>query len=306
LFRFRGGRASRRRNQLADVHIARRDHPVERRLDTLKRLQLLQPVHVRLGGIDLGHARSQLRGRVVRVLLRDRVLSDQSLVTIGSHLCNGGIALRGGQIRLRLSKLLVQLGRFDDRQQFALVYVRTDVVIPNLHIACGASVDRRKSEGLDIAWQHDLPRTLFKHRLGKQDRRSGHLVGVVDQFGIGTLPIDDAEDGNDGRHQQDNNDQRQQGSARNIRWRMISFRGPVACLLRRSRLAVTCLRQVRLPCIHSCISVRIFGAGSACLVHSIMLGLIPIRWLSRGRAGHIAVHQGEEGRHKRQRAKGRQ
>ena len=40
--------------------------------------------------------------RVVRVLLRDRVLTDQILVAVGRHLRQRGVALRGRQVRLRL------------------------------------------------------------------------------------------------------------------------------------------------------------------------------------------------------------
>ena len=168
-------------HQLADVKVAGSNHAVEWGLDTFKGLQFFQPVHVGLCGCDLGVSRLELRSSiVVRVLLRDRVLSDQTLVAISGDLGQQCVALRGRQVGLGLGELLIELRGFDLCQQFSFVHMSADVLVPGLYVARGSSVDGRQGEGLHVARQHDLPCALLKERLRQRYGWGGHGVGVVD------------------------------------------------------------------------------------------------------------------------------
>ena len=205
-----GGRASGCGDQLADVEVARGDHAVEGRHDLLEGLQLFQPAHIGLRGVDLVFVAFKLRDGVVRVLLRDCVLADQALVAIGGYLGQCRVALRGRQVGLGLGELLIQLRRLDDREQFAFVHVRADVVVPGFDVASGSRVDRRQSEGLHVARQHDLLRALLQdglrqRRRAERQRASVYFASSALACWRRTMPATASND----RHDEDDDDRRQ-------------------------------------------------------------------------------------------------
>ena len=66
-------------DQGANVRIARRDHAGEWGIDSLKRLQLLQSLHVGLRGLQAGLLGCVVSGGVVRFLLGNRIGFQQAL-----------------------------------------------------------------------------------------------------------------------------------------------------------------------------------------------------------------------------------
>src|SRR6267143_251234 len=166
-------------DQDADVHIARRDDPVERREDLLKSLELLEPADVRDIRIHGGLHRAERAHRHVRLLLGDRVALEERLPAVGGDLSLPQIGLRRLEIGPGLLELLIDLGRLDLGEELPLLHVGADVEVPGLHVAVGAREDRRVGEGLGGARQQDfLSRGV---RLGRDDvdDRDGGLRGGV-------------------------------------------------------------------------------------------------------------------------------
>ena len=208
---------------MADIDIARGDYAVEGRYDALERLELLQPVHIRCCGVHLSGRRLQLRDGVVRVLLRDRVIADQILVAIGSCLRQRCVALSRCQVRFCLCQLLIQLRRLDDCKQLALAHMRADVVVPGLHVAGRSRVDRGKGECLHVAWQHDLLCALLQHRLLHGHGRGRDCIGILREHCTGVLAPNDSDDSEDDRYNEDDDNRRQHGPARDL-WRRLMLR----------------------------------------------------------------------------------
>ena len=73
-------------DQLPGIHGARRDHAVEGRVDLLESLKLLQPLQVGLRGFHRRGRGGRLADEVIRILLRNRIRCDQSLVALGLRL----------------------------------------------------------------------------------------------------------------------------------------------------------------------------------------------------------------------------
>ena len=119
-----------RPDQRADVDVARGDHSVERRDDVRERLQRLQPIDVRLGGLDFGRLCMCVAVFFVSGLLRHGGRRAERIPPIRRHLRQGQIRLGLREFALRHGDALVELGRVDDRQHVALVDLSADVLAP--------------------------------------------------------------------------------------------------------------------------------------------------------------------------------
>ena len=69
-------------NQGSDVGVASRNHTRKRRIDFLKRLQFLKPLHVGLRGLQVRLLCLEVTCGVVRFLLRNRIGLQQSRITV--------------------------------------------------------------------------------------------------------------------------------------------------------------------------------------------------------------------------------
>ena len=101
---------------------------------------------------------ARLLDRLIGLLLRNRIRLEQISASGRRWSAPAPVGLGGLQIGPRLLQLLIDLGRVDLRQQFALSHTRADIEIPVLQIAVGTGIDRRIDEGLGVAGQHDLLR----------------------------------------------------------------------------------------------------------------------------------------------------
>ena len=129
-------------DQLAGIDVAGGDHAVKGRVDLLKRLQFLEPLHVGLCGLDRGGGGCSLVDEGVRVLLRDCVRLHKVRVTVGLNAGVVGRGLGGNQV----------VG-CDLRQERTFLHPRADVVVPLGEVAGGAGVDGRISVRGDVAGQ---------------------------------------------------------------------------------------------------------------------------------------------------------
>ena len=92
----------------------------------------------------LGAPRRVRADRVVVLLLRHGVGSDELREPIGRDLGELLVRRRRLQVRPRLLELLVDLGRLDVGELLSLRDHRSDVRVPGLHVAVGPGVDRRR------------------------------------------------------------------------------------------------------------------------------------------------------------------
>jgi hypothetical protein len=71
-------------------------------------------------------------------------------------LCQLFVGLRSYEVRAGLGKLLIEIGRIDDRQHLTLFHVGANVVVPILHIAADPPVDAAGIKGAHIAGKDEL------------------------------------------------------------------------------------------------------------------------------------------------------
>ena len=124
-----------RLDQRADIDIARGDDSVEWRDDVGERLQRLQPIDVRLGGLYFGCLRMRVAVFFVSGLLRHGGRRAERVPAIGRHLGQGHIRLGFREFALRHGQALVELGRVDDSQHIAPVDLSADVLAPLADVA---------------------------------------------------------------------------------------------------------------------------------------------------------------------------
>ena len=125
------------------------DDAIERGDDPLEPFLRLQPRDVRLCGVHLGHFRLGVARLHIDVLDRDSIGLQQLLPTPRGDLRKPVIGLGNRQIGLRADEVLVEVRRFDGRQQFAGRHPGTDVLVPHLQIAADPGIDRRLEIRLD-------------------------------------------------------------------------------------------------------------------------------------------------------------
>src|ERR1700678_4394277 len=97
-------------DELADVYAAGGDDAVEGRVDLFKGGELLEALHVGLGGFDLGGGGCGLVDEGVGVLLGDGVGFDEVLVAVGLDVGVVGVGFGGVQVGLGLGELLIDFG----------------------------------------------------------------------------------------------------------------------------------------------------------------------------------------------------
>ncbi len=180
----------------ADVGIARGDDAVERGDDALVALQLLEAADVGLLRGGGGFFGGEVAGDLVGLLHGDGVLGDERLP---ADVGGGGellVGLRALEVGLSLLELLVEFGRLDGGEEFALMHVLADVGEPLLHVAVGARVDGGVDEGLGIAGEHDLLRFGAAGGMDDGDAGSrGSLGGGLQVLLGGGAGVDAVDDG---------------------------------------------------------------------------------------------------------------
>ena len=181
-------------DQGADVGIARRNHAIEGRQHVLEGFQFAQPRHVGRRRVSRGLLGRRIPGLLVGVLLGHRIGGEQSLPTDIGALRQGFIGARGGQIRLRLAQLLIDLRSLDLGEQLSLDDSRSDVRVPGLQIAAGACVDRRFDEGRDGSRQYQAVAQIAARGSHRDHRRHRGLRGLAAQGAPCQHPADFAPD----------------------------------------------------------------------------------------------------------------
>ena len=173
-FRWRVGA---RIDESADVGVARRNDPVERGVDLLIGLQLLEPCDVAFIRLNDGLIGGQCAVGVIAILLRDRTRFQQVFVALGRDHRQVQIRLGGREIRARLAQLLIDLRCFYLGQQLAFPDMRADIEAPSLEITAGARVDRRIGECLGVARQCDFLIGSTGLRMNHIHARNGRFQG---------------------------------------------------------------------------------------------------------------------------------
>jgi len=139
-------------NQRAGIDVASSDNAVGPGTDDLVRLQRQQLL---ISGLGLKHGGV----RVVCYLLRNNLLGDQRLIaSVGNPL--------QPEVGLCISDLLVELGRFEDRQHLALVHTIAFVDVDRFQVAGGFRIDWRLYVAVDAGRKRDAPavvRVLYLH-----------------------------------------------------------------------------------------------------------------------------------------------
>src|SRR5882757_5359336 len=210
-------------HKIAHLDIARRDDPIERSNDSLKSLQLRQPIDIgfprlqsRLRGVDIGACGRHIRNACtqglvsfVQGLLRHRMLLDQGRVALLSNardpeirlrLLERGLRLRDSRrrfecIRASLDELLVDFRRRDDRKYLSNLYIRSDVDRSALDIAIRARKHRSAIQRPQVSWQGDGGLCGSQPRVDYDDLRKEHGTGKcgVSCFAIPEHTGDDAD-----------------------------------------------------------------------------------------------------------------
>ena len=209
--------------EIADIDVAYRDDAVERRLDLFEAGQLPEPVdrslldrHVRFGDRQCRVPRGRGQAIGVALLQARPPLSDETRRPPVGHLAEIGVRLRlfdGGlqldELRLRLFKLLVEIGRRDRHKHFALVHMRADLVMPGGHVAAGAGEQRTDIEGADVSRQKQrlFRRTGFS--LNKTHVRNRLRVGPGLDLLLAPGAIEDTERGQSDRANRNEAQQKQ-------------------------------------------------------------------------------------------------
>ena len=180
-------------DQGADIGIARGDDAVERRVDALEPLQILQAADIGRVRLDGGGLRAEIADLLVGFLLGHGLGLQQRLPARRRRLREVEVRLRGVELGPRLAELLVDLRCLDLGQELALLDARADVDEPPLEIAAGARVDRRVREGARRPGQGQLVggRALRRTRDGHDGNR--RLLRRADEGGAGAPPILEAE-----------------------------------------------------------------------------------------------------------------
>ena len=172
----------------------------------VKPCSLAQPLHVGVGGGEVGGRLRQAAAPLVELLLRDDVLLAQRLPALDRALRQREARRRLAAHRLGLRQLLVDLGRFDDGEQLALGDVAADVLGPALDVAGRARRQRRLLEALQRSRQGERLAALA----GANDRRPDVLHRTLADVGLEDLGVrhaaDDRPAGADGEQQQDDDD----------------------------------------------------------------------------------------------------
>jgi hypothetical protein len=109
-------------------------------------------------------------------LLRDDVLLRKDLPPVVYYLSQLFIRLRSYEIRASLGKLLVEIGRIDDRQHLTLFHMGANVVVPILHIAADPPVDAAGIKGAHVAGKDELAFARSSLRLHQSDGGNGLLI----------------------------------------------------------------------------------------------------------------------------------
>jgi len=135
-------------DEIADIDVSARDDAAKWRVDVLEGFKLFQAANVRLCGGYGGTSCGIIAHGIIDFLFRYAVGLDQLFISRGGDARKTLVGLHGAKIGARLRKLLVHLRCFDVGQQFALLHVATNVVVPLFEVAGGSRVNGRLRVGL--------------------------------------------------------------------------------------------------------------------------------------------------------------
>jgi hypothetical protein len=192
-------------DELADLGGAAGDDAGEGRLDAGEADQRAQPADIGVSGVGDGLLSGEIAGLLVRFLLGDGILLQQSGPARRGGRRQRLIGLGGLQIGLRGLDLLLHLGRVDQSEQLAGLHRRADVGQPLADIAARSRVNRRAVERLHIAREHQ--RAAAAHRLGMDDvhGRDRLVLRPGGELALGAMAREQAP-----RHRQHGDDHRDQ------------------------------------------------------------------------------------------------
>ena len=194
-------------DERTDVRPAGRHDAAEGRDDRLEGRGRAQARNVGLGRRDDGRPGGVVAELLVGLLLRDRIRLEHPLPARRGRGRQLLVGARGGEVRLDLQQLLIELGRLDLCEQLAGVHGRADVDVPALEIAVDARVDRRVDVRPHRAGQHQLTRRralAHGHERHGRNRLLARPARYVHSF------VDAQPDAGDRRHERD--DERHEAS----------------------------------------------------------------------------------------------
>ena len=106
----------------ADIGVARGDHTVERRIDSLEGGHVLEPLDVGARGRDDRLLCFIVADLLIGFLLGDGIRFQQGLVSARGELGQLEVRFRGRQVGAHLVELLVYLRRLDLRQKLSRLH----------------------------------------------------------------------------------------------------------------------------------------------------------------------------------------
>src|ERR1700730_2296746 len=183
-------------------------HPVEGGVDLLESLHLLEPAHFGGGGLHVCGLRVEVLVVVVDFLLGNRIGFDQVAVAWRGHRGGLEIRLRLGQHRASVAQLLIDLRRFDYREELPFAYVGSDISIPNAEVAVDAGVDGRFRKSLNGAGNRQVGNRAAAFRMNDVDVLQGKGLGGCVQAQVAHAACIDGDQG--GKHQQSGDHQKPQ------------------------------------------------------------------------------------------------
>src|SRR4026208_102857 len=134
-----------------DVDIARGHHTVKRRGDHLESDQSLEVLDILLRSVDSRQLGFRLLDLYRDRLFRDRMILAHRQIALRGQFGQDILGTLGFQISLGLGILGIKRRRVDLSKDVALLYQRTVILVPHLHIASDLRVKLRLIPSLNIA-----------------------------------------------------------------------------------------------------------------------------------------------------------
>ena len=143
-------------DQVPDIGISCRNHPIERCIDLLERLQFLEPFHIRLCRGDHGFLGREIPDGIVDVLLGNGFRFGQVLIARRRDFGRRALAWAVFRSARAWSSCWSTSGVSISASSWPCFHVRSDIRIPLFQISIRPRIDRRVDKSLDVSRQDDF------------------------------------------------------------------------------------------------------------------------------------------------------